>query len=44
MRFAHRLHRLGRLRTLDRLRAVLDERRWQDYARSSTSIFYTAPL
>jgi len=24
----------------DRLRSLLDERRWRDYARTSTAIFY----
>lgn len=33
---------LSRLNVLDRLRAILDERRWRDYARSPTRIFYTA--
>jgi hypothetical protein len=31
---------LARLSVRDRLRSLLDERRWRDYARSPTSIFY----
>ena len=30
----------ARLSVRDRLRSLLDERRWRDYARSPTAIFY----
>jgi len=31
---------LTRLNVLDRLRSIRDERRYRDYAKSKTSIFY----